>query len=209
MGDRETGSMEEQPGQQAQPQYSPDGKWWWDGAKWVAAQQAAPAPGGPIGPPRRRRRWPWVVGGLAVLALIGIIAAAANGGGGSPKAATSPTTAPTHAAAAQAAVTPKPTATPAAPAAPKVLLDLTGSGIKNSAEFSAPSHWRIHYTYDCTAFGQQGNFQIFVEQGSTPLDAPVNELGAKGDSTTDVYQGGTVHLSMNSECDWHVTAMAA
>jgi hypothetical protein len=26
----------------APPQYSPDGRWWWDGGKWVATAQPAP-----------------------------------------------------------------------------------------------------------------------------------------------------------------------
>jgi hypothetical protein len=29
---------------QAPPQYSPDGKWWWNGQAWVAVQQPAPPP---------------------------------------------------------------------------------------------------------------------------------------------------------------------
>ncbi|HEX6348267.1 MAG TPA: hypothetical protein VF160_02620 [Candidatus Dormibacteraeota bacterium] len=33
------------------PQLSPDGKWWWDGQKWVPADQAPPtAEGGPPHP---------------------------------------------------------------------------------------------------------------------------------------------------------------
>jgi hypothetical protein len=90
-----------------------------------------------------------------------------------------------------------------------VLLDLSGNGIKNSPEFDAPTHWKLHYTFDCSAFpGAQGNFIVAVYQGSDPVDIPVNELAAKGDSTSDVYHSGKLHLQMNSECPWRVTATA-
>jgi hypothetical protein len=208
--------MDEQSGGSG-PQYSPDGKWWWDGQKWVAVEQPQPQPAPTPGPPQlkvttgRKVLLGIVAGSLLLLMAVCTIAVASNPqtqqgakAGASAAAATAAASTPT-----QPPKTPAPTATPTAthaPPQPRVLLDLAGTGIKNSDEFSAPSHWRIHYTYDCSSFGQQGNFQIYVEEGSTPVDAPVNELGAKGDSTTDVYHAGTVHLSMNSECDWHVTA---
>ncbi len=81
--------MDQQPGQQqgaAAPQYSPDGRYWWDGHQWVPVQQPA---GGPPGttPPRRRRRWPWVVGiGTVVLVvLLGVCTAAVGLTSGSKK----------------------------------------------------------------------------------------------------------------------------
>ena len=112
--------MSQQPGQGgSNPQYSPDGKWWWDGQKWVAVGQAPQATGPTGGPaaagrPRRRRAWPWVVGALAVLFLVVVIAAVASSPNSSQKTAstTSATTAPTHAA--TAAPTAKPAAAPAA-----------------------------------------------------------------------------------------------
>ena len=33
----------------AQPQYSPDGRYWWDGYQWVAVPTAPPSP--PVSPP--------------------------------------------------------------------------------------------------------------------------------------------------------------
>jgi hypothetical protein len=209
---------QQQPGQtgSATPQYSPDGKWWWDRQKWVAVQQApsAQAAGGVAPASVRRKRGPglWIGLAGALLVVMGICTVAvANSGNGN--GATTTSSRPSQPPAAAAATTPTPVATlkptPTSPPAPKVLLDLTGSGIKNSGEFDAPSHWRLAYSYDCTSFGTQGNFQVFVEQGSTPVDAPVNELGMKGQSTSDVYHGGKLHLSMNSECNWHVTATPA
>jgi hypothetical protein len=64
---------EQQPGpaQAGPPQYSPDGRWWWDGGRWVAAPP----------PARPRRRWPWIAGGAAALVvLLGLCSMAAGGG---------------------------------------------------------------------------------------------------------------------------------
>jgi len=53
-------------------QLSPDGLWRWDGAQWVSvAAGAAPLP-----PPRRSRSWIWwLIGGCAVLLVLGAIGA--------------------------------------------------------------------------------------------------------------------------------------
>jgi hypothetical protein len=192
---------------------SPDGQWQWNGSQWVPAQQVTPAPGGPAAPrSRRKRRWPWFAGGagLLVLGMAVCSAAVSNSGSGSGTQAnrtTATTAASEPAAAAPQPATPKPaTPKPAAPAESAVLLDLSGSGIKNSSEFSAPSHWKLNYTYDCANFGGQGNFQVYVMEGDSTAGIPVNELGANGSSSSDVYHSGKVHLEMNSECNWHVTA---
>jgi hypothetical protein len=51
---------------------SPDGLWRWNGAQWVpVAEGAAPLP-----PPRRSRRWIWwLVGGCAVVLVLGAVGA--------------------------------------------------------------------------------------------------------------------------------------
>jgi hypothetical protein len=93
----------------------------------------------------------------------------------------------------------------AAPAAPRTLLDLKGSGIQTSAKFTAQGDWAINWSYDCigSSFGQAGNFIINV-QGDSSVPG-VNQLGPSGSGIEPVYQGGTFYLEMNSECDWHVT----
>jgi len=53
------------------------------------------------------------------------------------------------------------------------------------------------------------DFPAYVGGSNAPVDVPVGELGGAGDSTSDVYHGGHVHLEMNSECSWHVTAPTA
>ena len=104
--------------------------------------------------------------------------------------------------------TPRPTPTPA-PTLPSVLLDQTGSGIKNTAPFQAPGTWVIEYSYNCSNFGQAGNFQVYVYQGTNLVDTPVNELKLRGSGQSYEYQSGLTHLQINSECNWHVKAYAS
>lgn len=124
------------------------------------------------------------VGVALIIALI-VVVVIANGGKG------------TTGGSSGTSATPKPVGT-------KVLLDKTGNGQWASPTFSAPGTWVIDYTYDCASFGQAGNFAIMVE-GDT-LDVAANQLGMKGADTANVHGGGNVHLSINSECSWHVTA---
>lgn len=109
-----------------------------------------------------------------------------------------PTPAPATSAA-PAAPAPAP-ATSAAPAAPETLLALSGSGIKNTAQFTTGDSWTLTYTYDCSNFGDTGNFIVTDETGM-PL---VNELQAKGSGSSPQYSSGIHHLSINSECKWTV-----
>lgn len=110
--------MDQQPGQEQRgtaPQYSPDGKWWWDGSRWVPAQQSpVTPPGAPIPPSRRASRWPWFVGGaVALVVLLGVcVAAVGNSGGSKPQGQVTTTSAKTTATTASKA-TSAPTATAA------------------------------------------------------------------------------------------------
>jgi hypothetical protein len=209
-----------------QRQLSPDGRWWWDGQQWQPVKQPPPQPPQPQPQPqpsqpppsKRSIRLQLLIGfgGLvALLVLIGVIGSVA--GGGSQQPATS-TTAPTPPAAVAATATAAPTATPtAAPTAaptpvpgPQIMMQQQGSGIANSTEFNAPSHWQLSYSYDCSNFGYQGNFQVYLYQGSRLVDILANDLGKGESKTTDVYRGGDhLHLQMNSECSWSVKAATA
>jgi hypothetical protein len=74
------------------PQWSPDGRWWWDGTKWVPAQ----APLRPTPPPSTPRGTSWgpivVIGAviaIALLVVVGVVAlivlsANSNSSGGTP-----------------------------------------------------------------------------------------------------------------------------
>ena len=96
-------------------------------------------------------------------------------------------------------------ATTAAPAAAKVLLDKTGSGINQTPKFTTSGDWEIDWSYDCSNFGSNGNFVITVYSGDGTLHGiAANQLGAKGSDVSNQHQGGTYYLEMNSECDWHV-----
>jgi hypothetical protein len=132
----------------------------------------------------------WIIAAVVVLVILGAAAA------GQKPAPSSP------AVGEASAETPSGVAS-AAPASPVVLLDLKGSGIHRSKKFTAGGEWTIAYTYDCTSFGQKGNFQIFVEGDAS--DVAANELAAKGQGTQNEFTPGTFDLNMNSECDWHVT----
>jgi hypothetical protein len=85
---------------------------------------------------------------------------------------------------------------------------MAGNGIKTSTPFEANKDWTIKYSYDCSGFGQAGNFTIYLYQGSSLINVPVNELGASGQSTTQVYDhGSALHLEVSSECSWNVAAV--
>jgi hypothetical protein len=109
---------------------------------------------------------------------------------------------------------PRPIATPTQPgssatktvAAQRVtLLDTLGSGINKTKPFTTTGPWTIAYTYDCTAFGQNGLLQIFVYSPPESLeDIAVNELGKNGSGSTQQYGTGDFYLQMNSVCDWTV-----
>jgi S1-C subfamily serine protease len=93
--------MDQQGRPPAPPQYSPDGRWWWDGQHWV--------PVAPVAPPRGRRgRGPlWIaLAALLVVAIVLTVLAGTTtlfppglrtlilGGGGTPAAVTYIATAP-------------------------------------------------------------------------------------------------------------------
>lgn len=214
---------------------SPDGRWEWDGSRWIPRQapQAQVRPPGATTPgsrpPRKPRRTALIVvssvvaGVLGMLVLIGIIGAltsppphpsgnVAGAGTATPSPATTPASTPTPKA--TPAPTPKPTPaptpkpTPKPPPTPQTLLSVSGNGIQNTPSFDAPDHWRISYSFDCSSFGYAGNFQVYVqtEQGD-PVAVPVNALAMSGNSSSDVYNSGNLHLEINSECNWTVTAV--
>lgn len=153
----------------------------------------------------RRHKILTALGVIVVLIVIGAVA-----GGGSNKkapaasvAATSPNPQPsTPTAATQSAV---PASVAPVAVAPKTLLDVTGDGIKQTPNFTAADQWTINYSYDCTAFGSKGNFQIYIyNSDGSPSDIAANALDMKGEDVTTEHGGGTFYLQINSECSWHV-----
>lgn len=168
------------------------------------------------------RPWlvPTVVGVVALLIGVGLGAATKSSptktaaDTSSVKATTTVTARTTITATTTATATPAASATttaaappPAAPAA-KTVLTLSGNGIKNSPNFIVTqSQWTIAYSYDCTSFGSRGNFIVTINDSSGKTDfakSGVNELAAKGNSSTVEHGAGTYSLSINSECNWNV-----
>jgi hypothetical protein len=85
-------------------------------------------------------------------------------------------------------------------------MSISGSGTESTQTFTAPGEWQMNYTYDCTSFGQKGNFDVNIDNGNgtdSDLDGP-NELGLSGSATEYYHEGGTFYLQVISECNWTV-----
>lgn len=102
---------------------------------------------------------------------------------------------------------PSQSATSAAPAqTSQTLLALSGSGSKSTRTITVPSEWSITWRYDCSNFGDQGNFQVFVynSDGSPASANGINQLGSRGSDTENYHTGGSIYLVINSECRWAI-----
>lgn len=199
------------PGWHVDPR-DPQQKRFWSGSAWtdhVAPADAPPPiqtqgewspPGGsPVpyrGAPRAapevpwfRRPWVLIVGGVvALLIVIAAVDGSSSDGATQDPDALSPST-------------------PAAPAAPTTVLNLSGNGDSQTQEFTVSDEWSISYNFDCSNFldGSAGNFAITVE-GSDGVPSLTNEgpnaLASSGASTVYNHHGGTYYLSILSECNW-------
>lgn len=111
------------------------------------------------------------------------------------------------------AATTQATSAPAAAAtaapAPKTLFTLSGSGIKNTADFTVPSEWVLNWTYDCSNFGSTGNFGVYeYNADGTTAGLLANELGKGAPGSSNQHNdAGSKYLTINSECKWTVTAV--
>ena len=143
------------------------------------------------------------IAGALALMITGCASTAATAATAVPTASR-PTAIPPTAKPTPKAPTPKPTAAPP-------IFSASGSGIKTTADFTVPSEWTLAYTYNCAAFGSTGNFLVegYNSDGSLDFTGPsVNELGAKGSSSTAVHaDSGKKYLSIDSECSWTVTVL--
>lgn len=91
---------------------------------------------------------------------------------------------------------------------------MSGNGIYTGPPFNVGSQpLTVSYSYDCSSFGQSGNFIADLLNGNQSQlgsdDQPIaNQLGMSGSQTVTVYPqnpGADYYLSVNSECDWSVT----
>ncbi|HEV2412610.1 MAG TPA: hypothetical protein VGS28_02270 [Candidatus Saccharimonadales bacterium] len=111
--------------------------------------------------------------------------------------------------------TTKTTATPRPVSTPKVLLNMSGNGIQNSAPFLvSTSQLTVIYSYDCSSDGGSGNFIADLEYGiqssnNSDDQTIANALGSGATNiTTTIYPqdpGHNYYLAVNSECGWSVT----
>jgi hypothetical protein len=113
-----------------------------------------------------------------------------------------------------ASAIPAPTATftpgsPSTSAKPHVLARFHGSGTRNSPPFAVPGPVSVRYTYDCSSYGQSGNFIAELDEDAPGYDEQqvANELGLVGGQTTTIYPadpGQRYHLNVASECNWRI-----
>ena len=95
-------------------------------------------------------------------------------------------------------------------ASTNTLMDFEGNQPKQTKSFSAPSQWSIQYTFDCSASPKDTptGFSIMVT-GATASVAPIIHAGSSGTDVVPISAGGTVTISVQSHCIWHVRALAA
>ena len=194
---------------QQPPQYSPDGRWWWDGQQWRPVQQPAQAPGSGPGRGRRHGTGFWLIVSASIAGgflLIVILAAVLT-----PPPSKSTSVTGNDRPITSAASTPGATSTPAAP---RQLFSLSGDGNGETPAFDGPSHYKVTYSFDCSALGQSGNFALLPEDanGNAIAGALVNRLAASGSGTADGYNLGTqkgMHLQILSECRWTLAGVSA
>lgn len=184
---------------------------WHDGQQWTQATRSAAAGGAhagpPAGTPKKRHIGRNILLGIVGLIVLIIVISVATGGGKKNGTAQSPATTPANGAGSTAAKQASTTAhTTAAAPKPVAVLDVTGTGTKQTKKFTTPGDdWTLSYRYDCSNFGSQGNFQVYVYDTASGLpDVAVNELGAGKRDATEEHQGGTFYLEVNSECSWHI-----
>jgi hypothetical protein len=152
---------------------------------------------------KKSGRVKWGIGvAIAIVVIFGAISSAAGhkSGGSNDKATPdSGTTSPTSVLSDPPLVA---APTHKKPPTTTTVLSTSGTGIKNTQQFTVGDSWTLHYAYDCTktmgAIGGKGNFIVSDESGM-PM---VNELGAKGSASSPQYSSGTHHLEVNSECAW-------
>lgn len=136
---------------------------------------------------------------IAAIILLGLAITGIAMSHKSKKAATSNTTATTT-------INPSSNTTPASGQAGQTLIDITGSGVKQTQPFTATGNWTITYTFNCSNFGYKGNFQIdvFNTDGSDNGDDGANDVAMSGGATHTFSDTGEHYLSIHSQCNWHV-----
>jgi hypothetical protein len=99
----------------------------------------------------------------------------------------------------------------AAVATPVTFTSTQSGDTANPQQFSVGGKWTMAWSYDCSAFGSQGNFAVEINQpaGDDAADIGPNELGTGGSGTDSYSDTGVFSLDVLSECDWSITINAA
>jgi len=93
------------------------------------------------------------------------------------------------------------------PAVTQTLLDISGSGSKSTAKFTAGGDWDLNWSYDCNNFGQDGNFIVSVYKGDGTMsfqNIGVNQLGKSDSGVEHYHNSGEYYLTVNSMCKWKI-----
>jgi hypothetical protein len=146
---------------------------------------------------------------LAKTATVASIAAKLKADEGAERSAEEAVSSDLSPAAKHVVATPPPTTS----AVGVTLLTLSGSGAASTQQFTVPSAakgWHVNWTYDCSDFGSQGNFDYSVNSGTNLNfdDTGPNQLGSGGSGVEHYYDTGTFNLQVDSECNWTVTAVS-
>lgn len=74
-------------------------------------------------------------------------------------------------------------------------------------QFTEYGNWTMSWSYDCSAWGSQGNFIVNVNQPSGDFnnDTGPNELGTGGSGTDSYSDTGVFSLDVSSECSWSIS----
>jgi hypothetical protein len=163
----------------------------------------------PFGPPggfRPRRTWRRrhtvfsVVGSLVGLfVVIGVLGTVSSRGNQAPVASA--------ASASAAALAPAASPSAAANVATNTVATFTGSGTESTAKFTVKATWKLQYSFNCSNFGQTGNFAV-LEDGGQDINLTVNDVAlSKSGSTWAYNDAGTHYLEIASQCDWKVKVL--
>jgi len=100
-----------------------------------------------------------------------------------------------------------PSPQPVKPATLQVLLDLQGSGGKQTNKFTVDGLWDLMWSYDCTVGGRRYFVaEVYDANGTiSHTNSPVSQLGVKHNDIQHYHQAGTYYLNILSGCSWHVT----
>jgi hypothetical protein len=177
--------MDEQQGGAA-PQYSPDGKWWWDGRQWIAVPQAqsTQAPPSPLPARRRQPHVPAAAILASVVVVLVVVVALASAFGQRPAhSASAAATAATPTAPSPTATITTPTpmsTTPSTPLAQPTIAPTPAPPTQNPAAVAAQP------TPNCTPTDDSDVLVRYIVPRLSPSAQRLGGVDFKCESTFDL-----------------------